>query len=406
MLGKRRNGGSFPIDLAASHVTVKGRRLLIHIVRDITEHRRADENLRLAASVFENTREGILVTDSQGRIQSVNRAFTVITQYRAEEVIGENPRLLKSGRQTPEFYAKMWDSLTTSGHWQGEIWNRRKDGDIYPQWLNISAIKDARGKTTNYVAVTWDITEHKRAEEAAKRHQEELAHVMRLSTMGEMASGMAHELNQPLMAAASYCETALGMLADLPSPPQKLSGLLERALEQTHRAGDIIRHLRDFVTKGRTSMEPVKIDEIIREVIELLEWEVQNSRVRIELRLAGGDCRVKANKVQIEQVLLNLVRNSLEAIESGNIADGELILATRVRPNNWLQVTLSDNGPGIDAAMMDKIFDPFQTNKGTGMGMGLSISRSIIEAHGGKLWVVRPPRSGALFGFELPVTSE
>ncbi len=401
--GQRRNGASFPLDLAASEVMVKGRRLLIHIVRDITERRRADEKQRLAASVFENTNEGILITDAQGSIQSVNRAFTVITQYRAEEVIGENPRILGSGRQKPEFYRQMWESLIESGRWQGEIWNRRKNGEIYPQWLTISAIKDPRGNTTNYVGVTWDITERKRAEEAAKRHQEELAHVMRLSTMGEMASGMAHELNQPLMAASSYCETALGMLADLPSPPQKLSGILQRALEQTHRAGDIIRHLRDFVSKGRASMELVDVDQLIQEVIDLLEWELRHTQVKIELRLYGTDCRVKANKVQIEQVLLNLVRNSLEAIQSGSIADGQLILATRVLPDDWIEVTLSDNGPGIAAEMIGKIFDPFQTNKGTGMGMGLSISRSIIEAHGGKLWVAQSPNSGALFGFELPL---
>ena len=400
--GQRRNGATFPIDLAASQVMVKGRRLLIHIIRDITERRRADEKQRLAASVFENTAEGILITDAQGSIQSVNRAFTIITQYRAEEVIGENPRILQSGRQKPEFYRQMWNCITESGHWQGEIWNRRKNGEIYPQWLTISAIKDPRGNTTNYVGVTWDITERKRAEEATKRHQEELAHVMRLSTMGEMASGMAHELNQPLMAASSYCETALGLLADLPSAPQKLSGILQRALEQTHRAGDIIRHLRDFVSKGHTATELVDVDDLIREVIDLLEWELRHTQVKIELRLDGPDCKVNANKVQIEQVLLNLVRNSLEAIQSGNIADGQLILATRVLPGGWIQVTLSDNGPGIAAEMIGKIFDPFQTNKGKGMGMGLSISRSIIEAHGGKLWVAKSPNSGALFGFELP----
>ena len=401
--GRRRNGESFPLDLAASQVIMNGQRLLIHIVRDITERRRADEKQRLSASVFDNTSEGIIVTDAQGRIQSVNRAFTIITQYRADEVLGKNPRILKSGRQPAEFYQQMWGSLIESGRWQGEIWNRRKNGDIYPQWLTISAIKDARGNITNYVAVTWDITERKRADEAAKRHQEELAHVMRLSTMGEMASGMAHELNQPLTAAASYCETALGILADLPSPPQKLNGILQRALEQTHRAGDIIRHLRDFVSKGRTSMELVDVDQVIREVIDLLEWELRHSHVKMQLRLDGHDYRIKANKVQIEQVLLNLVRNSLEAIQSGNIADGELILATRVLPEDWIQVTLSDNGPGIADDMISKIFNPFQTNKGAGMGMGLSISRSIIEAHGGKLWVAQPQQSGALFGFELPM---
>ena len=401
--GRRPDGTTFPIDLAVTRVVIHGRELLIHIVRDITERKQADERQRLAASVFENTTEGILITDVQGTIQFVNPAFTTITQYEPGEAIGKNPRILQSGRQNHEFYQSMWRSIIEFGHWQGEIYNRRKNGEIFPQWLTVSAIKDNWGNTTNYVGVTWDISERKRAEEETKRHQEELAHVMRLSTMGEMASGMAHELNQPLTAVASYCATAQKMMEELPAIPEKLSDILGRAQEQTHRAGDIIRRLRNFVSKGTTQKSIADIDKLILSVMDFLEWELHNLQVKIDFNHCGHDCRVMVDKVQIEQVLLNLVRNSLEAIQSAAIREGRVLLKTHLLPGNLVEVTVSDNGPGIDAAMVDKLFNPFQTNKETGMGMGLSISRSIIEAHGGKLCAVKAPANGAVFGFNLPL---
>jgi two-component system sensor kinase FixL len=403
MRGCRPDGSTFPIELALTRVFLQGRGLLIHLVRDISERKRADERQRLAASVFENTSEGILITDVEGMIQFVNPAFTAITQYEAKEAIGENPRILSSGRHDRSFYEAMWGALTEVGHWQGEIWNRRKNGDVFPQWLTISAIKDNWGRTTNYVGVTWDISERKRAEEEAKHHQEELVHVMRLSTMGEMASGMAHELNQPLAAVASYCETAQEMVEKQRVVPEKLGDILGRALEQTHRAGDIIRRLREFVSKGTTQRELVDIDQLIRDVMDLLDWELSNSQVELDFSHCGHDCRVNVDKVQIEQVLLNLVRNSLEAILNSGVKDGRVLLKTRVQPDGLVEVTVSDNGPGVDKSMVDTLSNPFQTSKGTGMGMGLSISRSIVEAHGGKLWVAKVPDDGAVFGFNLPV---
>jgi two-component system sensor kinase FixL len=403
MRGRCPDGTTFPIELAVTRVMVHGRVLLIHLVRDITERKQADERQRLAASVFDNATEGILITDVNGIIQFVNPAFTTITQYEAREAIGENPRILKSDRQDRQFYESMWSSILELGHWQGEIWNRRKNGEIFPQWLTISAIKDNWGNITNYVGVTWDISERKRAEEEAKHHQEELAHVMRLSTMGEMASGMAHELNQPLTAVASYCETACKIAEEQPTIPEELSVILKRAQEQTHRAGDIIRQLRHFVSKGTTQKEIVEIDKLIQSVMNFLEWELRGIHVNIEFNHCGHDCRSMVDKVQIEQVLLNLVRNSLEAIRNADIKEGSVLLKTHILPGNMVEVTVSDNGPGIDVEMVDKLFNPFQTNKETGMGMGLSISRSIIEAHGGKLWASMAPANGAVFGFNLPL---
>ena len=252
--------------------------------------------------------------------------------------------------------------------------------------------------------IATDITDRKRAEEDTQRYQRDMAHVMRLSTMGEMATGMAHELNQPLTALVSYCGTAASLMNSLPSPPQQLGEMLERATEQAHRAGDIIRHLREFVSKGEKDKESVDLDQIIRDVITFLKWEVQESGVKIKLRLDGQAHKVTVDKIQIEQVLINLVRNSLEAFEHAEMAEGRVVIQTGLLPNAMIEVRVTDNGPGIDATMADKIFDQFQTSKETGMGIGLSLCRTLIEVHGGKLWVDKNHQNGALFGFKLPVS--
>jgi C4-dicarboxylate-specific signal transduction histidine kinase len=227
---------------------------------------------------------------------------------------------------------------------------------------------------------------------------------MRLGTMGEMASGMAHELNQPLTALVSYCGTALSLLNSLSSPPQQLCEILERAEKQALRAGDIIRHLRELVSKGNNQKEPLELDQAIRGIITLLKYEVQQSAVKIEFYPDCQACRVEADRIQIDQVLINLVRNSIEAISNAKKPGGRIVLRTRMLPNNFVEMTVADNGPGVDADIVNVIFDPFQTSKKTGLGFGLSLSRSIIEAHGGKLWVDEAYRNGALFGFELPVS--
>ena len=249
-----------------------------------------------------------------------------------------------------------------------------------------------------------DVTERKLAEEASQSHQQELAHVARLGTMGEMATGIAHELNQPLTALISYCGTAASLVNSLPSQQQQLSEILEMAKEQANRAGDIIRNLREFVGKESRNKETFELERIIYDIVTFLKGEVQKSGIKIELHLGNQACKVTANKVQIEQVLVNLLQNSLEALENAEITEGRVVIQTRLLTNNMIEVSVSDNGPGIDAAMTDTIFHQFQTTKVKGMGIGLSLSRSIIEAHGGKLWMDKEHQNGALFAFELPVS--
>jgi PAS domain S-box-containing protein len=309
--------------------------------------------------------------------------------YRPEEMLGKIPFEFMAAEDA-ETVAGVFNEI--AGKEQAfslfENTNLHRDGREIVLETSGVPFFDADGRLAGYQCIDRNITERKRAVEDAQRYQRD----------------MAHKLNQPLAAIVMYCGTAASLVNSLPSPPQQLGEMLERAKEQAHRAGDIIRHLREFVGKEGKDKEPIFLDQVIRDVIIFLKWEVQESGVTIELFLGGQKRKVTANKIQIEQVLVNLVRNSLEAIGHANITGGRVVIQTRLLPNNMIEVTVTDNGPGIDTIMAGKIFDQFQTSKETGLGVGLSLSRTIIEVHGGKLWVDKDHQNGALFGFELRVS--
>jgi C4-dicarboxylate-specific signal transduction histidine kinase len=250
--------------------------------------------------------------------------------------------------------------------------------------FSLKPVVNEQGETVLIIPEGRDITDRKHAEEKAQQMQQESAHVMRVSTMGEMASGMAHELNQPLTALISYCGTALQQARQMPSLPDGYLDILERASEQAHRAGDVIRHLRDFVSKGNNDKTRVVLNELVQGVIDFISWELRD------------------DKVQIEQVLINLIRNSIEAITGAGRTEGRVDIASHLAGDKTIEVTVADNGPGISAGVAEVLFEPYQTSKESGMGMGLSISRSIVEAHNGKLWVDMKHPQGALFCMQLP----
>ena len=354
-------------------------------------------------TLFDTAAEFIFVIDPEDRITQANRYVFERTGYTENDMIGHSIKefLTKNSQGFCE-----WDFpiLQERGHCRSDVEFVCNDGSILQMECSATAIPDENGEINSFIIIQHDVTERKLAEEAHKSHQQEIAHVARLGTMGEMATGIAHELNQPLTALISYCGTAASLVNSLPSQPQQLSEILEMAKEQANRAGDIIRNLREFVSKESKNKETFELERIIYDIVTFLKGEIQKSGIKIELRLGNQACKVTANKIQIEQVLVNLLQNSLEALENAEITEGRVVIQTRLLANNMIEVSVSDNGPGIDAAMTDTIFHQFQTSKVNGMGIGLSLSRSIIEAHGGKLWVDKEHQNGALFAFELPVS--
>lgn len=361
---------------------------------------RSERYLQIAKAI-------IVGLDRGGNVSLINRRGCEILGYSEKEILGRNwfETVLPDKNRDVVFgvFQKiMAGEIAPMSKNENEI--LAKNGEVhFIDWSN-DIEKNQKGEIIGTLSSGQDISERKRAEEDARIHHRDMAHVMRLSTMGEMATGMAHELNQPLTALISYCGSATSLVKSLPSPPHKLGEILARATEQAHRAADIIRHLREFVSKEDKNQEIFELDQAIQDIITFLNWEVQESGVKIELHPGGRTGKVKADKIQIEQVLINLVWNSLEAIGQAKIADGRIVIQSRLLPNDRIEVTVTDNGPGIDATMVSKIFEQFQTSKEAGMGIGLSLSRTIIEVHGGKLWVDKNYQNGALFAFELPLS--
>ncbi len=249
-----------------------------------------------------------------------------------------------------------------------------------------------------------EIKERQHAQEQALTHQAELAHVARLSTMGEMASGLAHELNQPLSAIHTYVQGCIRLLKMDKHDPQAIINALQLTAQQADRAGGIIRRLRSFVRKGESHKTYTDINHIVNEVTGFLESQLRNKKVNLTLDLEDNLPPVLADIIQIEQVLINLLKNGIEAM-SGN-EQPAITVVTRRTDKKRVELCVIDSGHGISEDKLKRIFNPFFTTKTSGMGMGLSISSSIIEAHDGKLYAENNPVSGARFCFTLPVTEE
>lgn len=271
--------------------------------------------------------------------------------------------------------------------------------DCLLKWA-VPTLRGVPNLSEMVVAIS-DITVRRRLEELAREREKELAHALRLSTVGQMASALAHELNQPLTAIASYLRSCVRLARSGPSHADRLVANIDKATAQAERAGEVIRRIRTFVRKDNAPRAAVDVNEIVREAVALVEHEVDRQRVRLRLELGNRLPRVRADRVEVEQVLVNLARNGLEAMAETEAAKRELVITTSQNGDDKVQVAVSDRGAGLPPAPTDQMFQPFLSSKPNGMGMGLAISRSIIEAHHGRLWPMPNPGQGATFAFTL-----
>lgn len=277
------------------------------------------------------------------------------------------------------------------------------------RWMETHAVPltGGGGQVVALLGITRDITARKRAEDEVRLHYRELAHASRVNTMGEMASGLAHQLNQPLAAIANYSRGCLHRIRNGNGSAADLAQAIEQVCDQAERAGDIIRSLRKFVRKDEAPPRPVDLGAVLREALVIAEPEAGQHQVRIELEVAAGLVPVRGDAIQIEQVILNLARNAVEAMDE--VAPEMRLLRIRLftNPQGIASVEIRDTGPGLPKEAYNRIFEPFFTTKANGMGMGLAISRSIVEAHGGVLSVCpNEPGPGLAFCFNLPGIEE
>jgi C4-dicarboxylate-specific signal transduction histidine kinase len=264
---------------------------------------------------------------------------------------------------------------------------------------------DDAGGVAAVVAAGRDVTERLRAEEQARRHLQQLAHVGRISAMGEMATAIAHEINQPLTSVRTYAQASRRLLA-AGEDPRTLADTLERVADQAERAAQIIQRLRAFLAQHDVQAMPVDPDFLVREVIGLCRAEAAQCGVQLRLEsIAGALPRVHVDPIQIEQIVLNLVRNGIEAIQQAESEQRVLCVSTR-RCGKEVWVSVLDSGPGVASDAAPRVFDAFYTTKPGGMGVGLALSRSIAEAHGGRLWLDEGHARGALFHLALPAVAQ
>jgi two-component system sensor kinase FixL len=279
---------------------------------------------------------------------------------------------------------------------------RRKDGSTFPMKLAVGETRaDGRVFFTGFIR---DLTERQESAARLEEAQGELARFARLSELGEMASTLAHELNQPLSAIANYVQGCIRLLTQMPEEQaSRMRGALEETAKQALRAGDIIRHLREFVTRGETDKAPEDIKKLVEEAGALALVGSRERGIRTTFEFDSGATLVLADRVQVQQVLTNLMRNAMEAMKTADRR--ELLVRTRAG-EQLLSVDVSDTGPGISADIAANLFQPFVTTKAGGMGVGLSISRRIIRSHGGDLTVRSNEAGGACFTFTLPIVRE
>ena len=361
-----------------------------------------DRNARLHA-ILDTAVDGIITIDETGIIESVNAATQHIFGYSANELVGQNIKLLMPEpyrEQHNGYLARYMDTGKARIIGIGrEAEGLRKDGTRFPIDLAISEFQ-IRGKRL-FTSMVRDISDRRDAEEEARKRREELSHAARLSTIGEFSSGIAHEINQPLTAIVSFAEACLRMLRAGNANTQRLEGALEQIAAQGQRAGHITRHLRRLGRKGEREHVEVDINHLVRDMVGLVSNELKTNDIALRLVLDESLRPVECNRIQVEQVVLNLVRNALDVLEDGARNARELCIRTFNDPDQGILLEVEDTGGGFGDAGSERIFETFFTTKPDGLGMGLSISRSIIEDHGGRLWASQGA-DGAVFHVALP----
>jgi two-component system sensor kinase FixL len=362
---------------------------------------------RLFQVLLDTAVDGVMVIDEHANILVYNAACERLFGYSPDEVLGHNVSMLM-----PEPYRAEHDGYierylhTGEKHIIGigrEVQGRRKDGSTFP--MNLSVGEGVLSGQRIFVGIVGDLSERVRRESHVQELQKELLHATRLTSTGQLAAALAHELNQPLTAILNYAN-ALADIVDWKRIPEGATAqeVLAKVSAQAERAGEIIRRLRSFVEKREANRVPDDLNKAVHDAIGLGLVGSANENVKITLRLAKDIPLVPIDKVQIQQVMINLLRNATEAMRDST--KRELTVQTARDDDEFVVVSVQDTGPGLSADVQKRLFEPFVTTKSTGLGIGLSICRTIVESHGGRLWAESRKGGGTTFRFRLPVAMD
>jgi two-component system, LuxR family, sensor kinase FixL len=358
-------------------------------------------------SILDTVPDAMIVIDDQGNMQSFSAAAERLFGYKAAEVLGRNVKILMPSpyREGHDGYMRRY-SVTGERRIIGigrVVVGERNDGSTFPIELSVGEVN--AGLRRFFIGFIRDLTESQKTEARLQELQSELVYVSRLTAMGEMASALAHELNQPLSAIANYMKGSLRLLEENSDERSTiLREAMDKAAEQAMRAGQVIRRLRDFVARGESERRVEDVKKLVEEAGALALVGVRDKGVRVRFDFGPDTDFVLADKVQIQQVLLNLMRNAIESMEESE--KRELVVSTAMAPDNMIEIGVADTGVGISPEIGAQLFQPFVTTKRQGMGVGLSISRTIVEAHGGSIAAAPNAGVGTIFRFTLPAVSK
>ena len=391
----RPDGTRIPVEISLSESSGGTEPTYAALIRDVGGRKRAEQELRVAAAAFDSC-DPIVITDCRGLIQRVNPAFTRVTGFTSEEAVGQTPRIRKSGRHDEDFYREMWSTLGKSGQWRGEVWNRRKSGEVYPESMTITAVKNEKGNVTHYVAVGQDVTEKMRSEIELKEYARKLERINReLDDFTQMAS---HDLQEPLRKLQAFSDLLEQDLGD--ATTEEVATDLKYIRDGARRMGRLVQDLLALARAGRTlqDVEVVALDTCIDDALDALT---------IAIREKGAELRrtpmreVKGSRTLLTQLFQNLIGNALKFT-----GDRKPVIAITVEDTEAGPVFgVLDNGIGIPKDDAERVFAPFHRLHGRleyeGSGIGLAVCRKTVDRHGGRIWVESIPGEGSHFRFTL-----
>jgi len=377
--------------------------------RALQEKKETEARLHLVSRAIANTAEGIIITDAQGMIVDVNSAFERLTGYTRAEAVGNSPKMLHSGKQDADFYSHMWHKLTATGQWKGQIWNRRKNGEIYPEYLSITAIHDDAGQVSNYIGVFSDITEQLSLEQ-------QLLQAQKMEAIGTLVGGIAHDFNNILAGMTGYLFLAKQQLQVQPDVTQ----MLDHVEALSYRAADMIQQLLTFARKGMVNMKAFPLTPFIKETLKFLHSTVPENILMRE-DICSEALQITGDTTQVHQLLMNLVNNARDALDG---VDEEPVISIRLAPfyaddaflethadaeaRAYAHLSIGDNGCGIPANQMQHVFEPFFTTKevGQGTGLGLSMVYGAVKTHHGIIDVNSKEGAGSVFHLYFPLLDQ
>ena len=435
---RRKDGSQFYAEHSFASFQSDGSWNAISVMRDCTERKQYEDALKklnetLERRVAERMEEVltknneliklsqaveqsptcVMIADTNGAIEYVNTRFLELTGYTFNEIIGKNPRALKSGKTPPERYKDLWDTITSGKTWQGELINKKKNGALYWEFANISPLKNAAGKTTHYLAFKSDITEMRMLEEEQQKLKEQIYHIQKLDSVGKLAGGIAHDFNNKLMAIMGYAE-----LAEMEIPAgNPAKDYVRKILESSVKAKELTQSLLAFSRRQPVNLSPVNLNSILCNT-EYMLLKIIGNTIDCRFALTDNDIKVLADSDKIEHVLVNLINNAVDAMPDGGsltIGTDTVVLDSKSanvhgldKDGDYGVITVSDTGMGMDEETKAKIFEPFFTTKerGKGTGLGLPIVYGIVKQHHGHIEVISEPNKGATFRIYLPISEK